>query len=213
MGERASLATLASTQREILTALKLSHELGTEELAQRVYVTPGAVRHHLALLTNSGYVTYRTEGEGRGRPRFIYSLTLDGEALFPTAFEEFALRLLEEVRRAPGLPLEEVLCRVTQARLGTGEMPSGASRREALEALRAIFERGGYMPSTAENGSATLTLNHCPIRTAAQAERGLCAAEQAHMERLIGRPVERTAWRFAGDRICQFRIREPNGLH
>lgn len=205
MGERASLASLTSTQREILTALKLDHELGTEELAQQVYVTPGAVRHHLALLVNASYVTYRTEGEGRGRPRFIYSLTPDGETLFPTTFEDLAVHLLAALRKAPEAPLEQLLCETTSGRLGRPEIPPGASGEACMAGLRQLFEKHGYMPSEKDSANS-LTLNHCPVRAAAEVEPGICAAEQAHVECVLGRRVELASWRLRGDRVCQFRV-------
>ncbi|MGE5595682.1 MAG: helix-turn-helix transcriptional regulator [Hyphomicrobiales bacterium] len=217
MAEDLALPSLPPTQREILRQLKLGHELPTEELARRVFITPGAVRHHLALLHRAGYVSYRPQADGRGRPRFIYSLTSEGEALFPTAYEDLALRLLAGLQKLPPSALSDILSHSTEVRLAFTRVQPGTPLRERARVVAKVLEDEGYMPAADTAESLTeMTLNHCPILAAARAEPALCSAERAYIERALGTSVERTEFRLEGGRLCRYLVRtgeagEPPG--
>ncbi|MCK9518782.1 MAG: transcriptional regulator [Dehalococcoidia bacterium] len=209
MVEDGQLHALASTQSDILRLLKFNQEMGTEDLARGLFITAGAVRHHLALLTRAGYVVYRQEAERRGRPRFIYRLTEEGYSLFPTAYRELTLALVKATRdEAPGL-LEKVLHETVEERFNRTTLPPGAGGRERAAAIAELLEDEGYMPSVAECSPAELTLHHCPILDAATAAPALCAAELDYLRRVTGCEVERIEWRLKGADLCRYRLSKP----
>jgi DeoR family suf operon transcriptional repressor len=87
---------------EILIALKKAQPLTAKELGVRFGVTPNALRRHLKELENEGIVRYQREIHGVGGPVFAFSLTDDGEALFPRAYEKELSEVLDLVREEQG---------------------------------------------------------------------------------------------------------------
>ena len=70
---------------DLLIELKKAQPLTAKELGARFGLTANALRRHLKELEAAGLVHYRREVRGVGGPRFAYSLSADGEALFPRA--------------------------------------------------------------------------------------------------------------------------------
>ena len=207
MVENGTLSSLATTQRDIVQLLKFNVEMGTEDLARELFITAGAVRHHLALLSRAGYVTYRQEGERRGRPRFIYRLTDEGHALFPTAYEALALKLLKAVREEAPQVLQRVLEEGAQERLEHATGDEDAPATGCAAALLGPFERDGFMPRVeGESGSVRLTMHHCPILEAARTAPEFCEAELQLLRKAAGPNVARMEWRLEGSELCSYLI-------
>jgi DeoR family suf operon transcriptional repressor len=80
------------TRGEILIALKKAQPLTAKQLADRLGVTPNALRRHLKELDGEGIVRYQREIRGVGGPVFAFSLTEAGERL---PVEQRATRLAE----------------------------------------------------------------------------------------------------------------------
>src|ERR671928_1165709 len=83
---------------ELLIALKKAQPLTAKELGARFGLTANALRRHLKSLEESGLVHYRREVRGVGGPRYAYSLSADGEALFPRATAPTLVAALEFIR-------------------------------------------------------------------------------------------------------------------
>ncbi|HEX6971242.1 MAG TPA: winged helix-turn-helix transcriptional regulator, partial [Limnochordia bacterium] len=64
-----------------------------KQLSQAVGITPMGVRQHLESLSRAGLVRFEWEKRGRGRPNQVFSLTADGDELFPRTYADLALGL------------------------------------------------------------------------------------------------------------------------
>jgi predicted ArsR family transcriptional regulator len=202
--EDGRLNALPSTRQDILRLLKFRREMGTDELAAELVITPGAVRHHLSLMARAGYVAYRPVGDGRGRPRFLYRLTEEGDRLFPTAYEELTLALLDAVREEAPQVLDTVLERSTRERLARAQVAPETSVAARLRVLHSGFETEGYMPATGHSSDGELTLHHCPVLGAARQAPAICAAELDYVRRIAGPDVKRAEWRLHGGGLCRY---------
>src|SRR5437763_11648552 len=88
---RANLPQLAAhkgLRGEVLLALKRAQPCTTKQLAEKLDVSPNAIRHHLKELEGKALVVYGREQRGVGAPAYAYRLRARGEALFPRAYEE-----------------------------------------------------------------------------------------------------------------------------
>src|SRR5215212_298908 len=92
-----ALAELPATRRELLVTLRKRGEARAEELADALGVTVGAVRQHLQGLAAADLVAHREERPGPGRPRHVYRLAPAAEALFPRAYGELTVELLDYI--------------------------------------------------------------------------------------------------------------------
>lgn len=205
----ATLASLPTTRREILTTLKERGGARAEELASALSITVSAIRQHLAALDAGGLVTHREIKGGPGRPKFVFHLTAAAEALFPQAYGELANDLLEIVRTEdPGLA-DRVLTRLAERTLGlTQNKLHGQAYTERLRSLVGVLDDRGFLPrlETREDGSFTLTLHNCPVLAVATNFHGICDGEIGALQGVLPEVelVQCTRMR-EGAHACQFR--------
>ncbi|MCG8432856.1 MAG: winged helix-turn-helix transcriptional regulator, partial [Gammaproteobacteria bacterium] len=88
----------SKTRADILQELKQRRSASQSELAELLGMTREAVRQHLALLEQEGWVRRVTrETEGRGRPTQEYRLTEIAESHFPKFYDQLTLELVESL--------------------------------------------------------------------------------------------------------------------
>lgn len=108
------LHALTVSQRTIVETLRRSGPLSVAPIASSVGVTASAVRQNLKGLVAAGLVTSSTASSGlRGRPAFVYALTLEGRGLFPRPQPERlmpnTMAILNEIRRREPRLVAEVV--------------------------------------------------------------------------------------------------------
>jgi DeoR family transcriptional regulator, suf operon transcriptional repressor len=198
------------TRGEILIALKKAQPLTAKELADRLGVTPNALRRHLKELETEGIVRYDREIHGVGGPEFAFSLTDAGEALFPRAYEKALAEVLELVREQQG---EDGLVRLFQkrwddiavvARPELERLPVEQRATRLAELLTSL----GYMAEVRPGVGAlpVLTEHNCAIRLIAERFPEVCAAEERFIADLLGAPVTRQAHIAKGANCCEYCI-------
>src|SRR6059036_4085802 len=91
------LAAHKGLRGEILGELKRSQPLTTKDLAEKLGVSPNAIRHHLKELEAEALILYGREQRGVGAPTFAYRLSPEGESLFPRQYERALTDVLERL--------------------------------------------------------------------------------------------------------------------
>ena len=94
-----SVETDASTRQRVASSI-LEHGPSTAaELAERLGLTPAAIRRHLDVLLAAGHLEARERRvygtRGRGRPAKVFVLTDAGRSVFYTAYDGLAIEALE----------------------------------------------------------------------------------------------------------------------
>jgi predicted ArsR family transcriptional regulator len=207
------LDLLNPTRRTLLVALKNLSEATTDQLAQETYLSPGAVRAHLLALESQGLVSYERLRGGPGRPRHMFRVTRSGEALFPQLYAEMANLLLAALEdEDPGVK-ERVYSQFfdNQVQLALGVVRSSGSGQRVRE-LADLVHRFGFFPTleTPAEGTAELTLRHCPLISVARNHPAICEVECAALSTVVGSAVVfRSAHRVAGDPVCTYTIQWP----
>ncbi len=201
--------------RDRVVRLLLEHGPATASLlADRLALTPPAVRRHLDALESDGLVQaserapYGPVGErGRGRPAKVYALTDAGRSQFPQAYDTLAadaLRHLEAALGPEGLKafarerIESVVGRHRDSVLA-----APPERRAAVlaEALTADGFAASVSPAAHGQGDQ-LCQHHCPVAHVAAEFPQLCEAETAAFAELLGTHVQRLATIGHGDHVC-----------
>jgi len=206
----------ASARDKILHYLKTKGPQSANDLAQRLGVTPIAVRQHLVALQDDGLCEYEDERRPVGRPARIWRRTRKADERFPDSHSELAISMLNAVRAAYG---EEGVKRLMQERVKqlasnySARMSSADRSVEArAERLAAMRSEEGYMAEAirCEGGEVLLVENHCPICTAAETCAGICDAELDLFRIVLGDGVSvvREEHIISGDRRCSYRIAE-----
>src|SRR5581483_8023550 len=90
------------TRRAIVKLLKTEGPLDSARLAKRLKLTPMAVRQHLYALERERLVAAEERPVPLGRPAKYWQLTRAADRLFPDAYAELSVALLDAVGAALG---------------------------------------------------------------------------------------------------------------
>jgi DeoR family suf operon transcriptional repressor len=203
------LAPHKGLRRETVLALKRAQPLTAKEIAQRLAVSPNAVRHHLRELESEGFVAYGRVQRGVGAPTYAYRLTAAGEALFPRAYEELLTELLEHVeeRVGRGAAVEVFEQRYAQLTRRMLVELDGANPAQRLERVTELMNDAGYMAEWDRRGGRfRLSEHNCAIRAVAERFPEVCAAEERFLRRVLGASVERVRHIPGGCNACEYAI-------
>jgi predicted ArsR family transcriptional regulator len=201
------------TRRAIVKLLKTEGALDSAQLAQRLGLTAMAVRQHLYALQREKFVTAEERPVPLGRPAKHWRLTREADRLFPDAYAELSVALLDALGDAFGAAgLKRVMesrCARQQVAYAQRIAPS-ASLEEKLQQLAQVRTEEGYMAEVRPEGGASFLFieNHCPICAAATACKGFCETELELFRAVLGPDihVERVEHIVSGDRRCAYRI-------
>lgn len=211
------LATADASSRaadRVLYLLKTKGPATAARLARRLGVTAMAVRQHLAALEAQGLVEFEDRAGKVGRPARHWRLSPAAHARFPDSHAELAVGLIQAARDALGEAGVSAMIEARQrqqiARYRALLPPTNALLERRVAALAALRRDEGYMASWSHKGDGLLVVeNHCPICDAATACQGLCGAELALFQAVLGPDVsiERTEHILTGARRCAYLIR------
>jgi predicted ArsR family transcriptional regulator len=201
------------TRRAIVNLLKTEGAMDSAQLAERLGLTAMAVRQHLYALQGEKLVTAEERPVPVGRPAKHWRLTREADRLFPDAYAELSVALLDALGDAFGPAGRE---RVLQSRCArqqvayTERIDASAPLQEKLRQLAKIRTEEGYMAQVKREGEGSFLLveNHCPICAAATACQGFCQTELSLFRAVLGPGVnvERVEHILSNDRRCAYRI-------
>nr|WP_246258202.1 metalloregulator ArsR/SmtB family transcription factor [Amycolatopsis anabasis] len=198
------------TRHEVARLLLEEGPLTAVVVAERLGISPTAVRRHLDALLADGEATTRDAPRrgprGRGRPAKLFLLTEAGRARFGHAYDDLAVAAIRFLAEHVG---EEAVRAFAERRVAalvephkeavTGEAEPAAR----AEALATALTREGYAASTRQVGAGEqLCQHHCPVAHVAAEFPQLCEAETAAFAKLLGTHVQRLATIARGDAAC-----------
>jgi predicted ArsR family transcriptional regulator len=205
-----SVETDASTRHRVASSI-LEHGPSTAaELAERLGLTPAAIRRHLDLLLASGHLEARERriygARGRGRPAKVFALTDAGRSVFYTAYDDLAIEALDFLAASSS---PDAVTLFAESRLARSEkryrerMANAAPTSTPAQALAAALSEDGYVASTLPSATGEqLCQHHCPVAHVAERFPQICEVETAAFSRLLGVHVQRLATIAHGDGIC-----------
>ena len=207
------------TRDQVARLILESGPLTAAALAERLDVSPAAIRRHLDALVQDGLLAEceprPTARRGRGRPARTHALTDRGRAAFPHAYDDLATTALRYLRDTGGegavASFAEQRAKVLENTL-TASADFPATDRSPAALARALT--GAGYASTTESASAGTQLcqHHCPVAHVAAEFPELCEAETRAFERLLGTYVQRLATIAHGDGVCTTHIPTPAGI-
>jgi predicted ArsR family transcriptional regulator len=205
------LATMPTTRRAIVMALKRHGNMRAGELADLLGITVAAVRQQLVRLDQDGLVTHRRDPDGRGRPSHTYQLTPAAEMLFPKRYGDLTTELLGYL----GGPDSDEVGRLFEQR-GRRRLADAQGRlaekplAEQVNELTRILDEDGYLADVEElpDGGWRITEHNCAILSVATGFRQACSSELSFIrDALPGGHVERVAHLMDGAHVCAYEVR------
>jgi predicted ArsR family transcriptional regulator len=213
MAQASSRSGESRTRRAIVKLLKTEGALDSARLAKKLRLTPMAVRQHLYALQEEKMVNAEERPVPLGRPAKFWKLTREADRLFPDAYAELSVALINAVGETFG---PSGVDRLLQTRLARQKreyatrIDRDAPLAKKLHQLAKVRTDEGYMAEVHPDGPKAFVFieNHCPICAAATACQGFCATEIELFQSALGPGVKisRTEHIVNGERRCAYRV-------
>ena len=185
-------------------------------LAERLDLTPAAVRRHLDHMIDERTVVAREPrvygARGRGRPAKAFALTEAGRDKFDQQYDDLAVDALRFLNETGGDDAVMEFARRKVAGLETKyhEIAEANPEMAPAEALADALTSAGYAASVRQGPvGEQLCQQHCPVSHVAHEFPQLCEAETEVIARVLGRHVQRLATIAHGDGVCTTCIPDP----
>ena len=199
-----------STRGRIVAALR-RRRASALELAEEFELSANAVRQQLLLLERDGYVVERAVKRGPTKPTYEYSLTPEGEAIFPQQYDRILNAVLREIRESYGPDaVEAIFTRLGErSALNIGRRTAGKGPRAKVEALASILREQGVEADVIDiAGGFELREHNCPYAKAVSEHPEICSVIHAAMDTTMpGKPLQIESLATGGV-ACRFEIRE-----
>lgn len=210
-----ALGELPPTRRALLVALRKRGEARAEELAAELDITVGAVRQHLQGLAAADLVIHREERPGPGRPRHVYRLAPAAEGLFPRAYGELTVELLDYIGDEDPELVARAFERRRRARVErTRERLAGLEFDARVAEVTRVLDEDGYLADAERlpDGAGWQIREHnCAILAVAQRYGHACGAELAFLREVLPEAdVTRVSHILTGAHACAYEVR-PRG--
>lgn len=206
-----ALTNLPESRRVILLRLKRDGEAASEQLAAELGITATGTRQHLASLEHDGLIQKREQRDGRGRPRFVYSLTTEGDSLFPRNYAELTNELLQYVEDEDPELLHRIFDRRADRRLRDAQRRViGLPFDEKIRAIAQILDEDGYLADFVrrDDGTFVITEYNCAVLNVARKYGHACGSELQFLKDAIPEAeVTRIAHRLASGHVCAYEVR------
>jgi DeoR family suf operon transcriptional repressor len=210
-----ALAALPPTRQALLRLLQRAGEADAAELAEALAVTPSAVRQHLTALRADGLVVHREVADGPGRPRHVYALGPAAATLFPAAYDELALELLDGMADEDPELLARCFARRRRRRVERARARLvGRDLADQVVELARILDEDGYVATSEEqpDGSWRIVEHHCAIFSVARRYGHACSSELDFLRAVLPTArVQRVAHMVAGEHHCAYEITPRGG--
>ncbi|WP_307827927.1 helix-turn-helix domain-containing protein [Nocardioides sp. SYSU D00038] len=203
------------TRQRVARAILVNGPSTAAALAERLALTPAAVRRHLDQLVEEGAVVAREPrsrgARGRGRPAKEFALTEHGREGFEQQYDDLAVQALRFLAETGG---EAAVREFANRRVAFIEERFGMVLAEhpdlsPAEVLARVFTDEGYaagvrdlLPINGQHVGEQLCQQHCPVSHVAHEFPQLCEAETEAIGRVLGRHVQRLATIAHGDGVC-----------
>lgn len=204
------------TRERVLQSILECGPSTASQLAERLGLTPAAVRRHLATLTDGGAIGSREQRvygqRGRGRPSRVFFLTDRGRADFYQAYDTLAVEALRALAAAGGTAAVSELAdrRVADVEARYRRARSEDPEATPVQALTTALSASGYVASIQPVSSGEqICQHHCPVAHVAAEFPQLCEAETQLFGRLLGSHVQRLATIAHGDGVCTTHVPRP----
>ena len=210
------------TRERVVRSILVNGPSTAATLAERLDLTPAAVRRHLEHLLSQGALEARdarpTATRGRGRPAKIFAITDSGRESFDQQYDDLAVQALRYLSETGGdeAVMEFARRRVAFIERDYATVTAADPGLSPAEALARVFSTEGYAASVRSlplldglSAAEQLCQQHCPVSHVAHEFPQLCEAETEAIGHVLGRHVQRLATIAHGDGVCTTCIPNP----
>jgi predicted ArsR family transcriptional regulator len=198
---------LGATRARLLELLRRS-AAPISDLADALGITGNAVRGHVAALQRDGLVSEAGMAPSAGgKPAQLYTLTAEGEELFPKAYAVVLTQVIEALRERDGdEATADFLNRVGRRAAGGASAPDEPIAERVASAADALRALGGDVQIVPVQDGWELRGFGCPLSAVVLREPEACRLAQGILEQVTHARVTECCDRSGERPRCAFRV-------
>ncbi|RUA15918.1 MAG: hypothetical protein DSY55_05290 [Clostridia bacterium] len=198
-------------RQNILEYLKRYGQATVIELANHLNMAPISVRHHLDLLIGDNLVEASRvrRHEGAGRPRRLYALTSQADALFPNNYQKLAEQSLTILKQTlpPEVFLQVMNEMATDIVAGVPANLDELTPEERIQTAVQLLNEEGYMAfCDCDDEVILLHTCHCPYKNLVKEHPEICHIDDVLIRKLTGMTPVRITHMATGDIRCTYKL-------
>ncbi len=202
---------MQATRQRIITILKEKGQATVDELANRVGLTPMAVRHHLNMLQADNLIdSVELRRRHRpGRPTYLYKLSETADMLFPSDDYKLTNYLIDEVTARLGKEEISQIFNEIADRLAN-EAPSIKEHQHMEEQLTALVnflhQKGFIVQWESTGGDYLIHVYSCPYRRVAKEHPVVCVIDTHIINKMLNVTPTLVSSLVSSDNHCTYLI-------
>jgi predicted ArsR family transcriptional regulator len=198
-----------STRGRIVEELRRRKTASAVDLAQQFGLSPNAIRQQLVVLERDGLVVEKAVRRGRTKPTNEFSLTRDGERLFPQRYDRMLGAVLREVKAQFGPEgVAKVFDGISKRTVAKArERVTGGDRVAKAEQLTQVLREGGVVAEySLIDGGFELHEHNCPYSEVVKEHPEVCSVIHHVLEETVGGRHRQTESLATGGDKCTFEV-------
>ena len=205
-----------STRQSILELLKRYQNLSVSELKKHLDITEMAVRKHLIKLEGEHLVDSRPVRQPMGRPVIYYSLTSEGQDLFPKSYDKITMEFLADIEEGLGQEAIDYLFENREKRMRKRYARQIFAEDELSDKVKQLVQvqmSSGYMAECDEISEDEISFSqyNCPIAAIANKYGKPCECELSLFKDVLGTDnIKRVSCMADGEASCKYVIKQPS---
>lgn len=196
-----------NTRDTILQAIKATPQITVDGLAQAANISPVTVRHHVNALMAEGLIEAESVRRKVGRPYYVYSLSEQGQELFPRRYVSLTNRLLDELKaRLPAEEVTEIFKGVVEGVVAEHE---GSFEHLAIENkldyLVKLLGQEGFLARWEKGTDGYKLIEYsCPYLSVGTQHTDVCNIDKELMLTVLQTPIQQHSCMLDGADCCEF---------
>lgn len=199
-----------STRGRIVEELRRRKTASAQDLAGHFGLSPNAIRQQLVVLERDGLVLEKSVRRGRTKPTYEFSLTPEGEKLFPQQYDKMLGAVLREVKEQFGdSGVSAVFDGIAKRTVAKAKQRVTASDTQGRVAqLAEVLREGGVVAeySLIEGGYA-LHEHNCPYSEVVKEHPEVCSVIHQVLDETVGANHVQTESIATGGSQCRFEVK------
>lgn len=208
---------MQTTRGQILEILEQDGKATVQDLAYRLEVATGTIRHHLAVLERDALVVSQRVRKNVGRPHLLYQLSEQGRERFPKRYRWLSSCLIEATRSLYGQDaIEKIMQQIAQDLVAERlKQPlEGKNIQERADILVGLLLQEGFAANWETDAQGIrIQYHNCPYGSVAGQHPEICLLDAEIIQCVMGTVVKREECFLRGSPACTFTVHPAEGDH
>ena len=187
--------------RKSASAVDLAHEFG---------LSPNAIRQQLVVLERDGLIVEKSVRRGRTKPTYEFSLTREGEKLFPQHYDKMLSAVLREMKEQFGADgVTKVFDGIAKRTVAKAKERITAPDTEGkFRQLTEVLREGGVIAEySLIDGGFELREHNCPYSEVVKDHPEVCSVIHHVLDETVGGKHVQTESIATGGNECRFEVK------